>query len=66
LSFEFTDSSKERSVAIWPPSRATFKRDGDRVLVEKFLAKNGFLKVREAPKRKTGDKSEAAVGGIRR
>jgi len=61
LSFEFSDSVKERSVTVWPPSRASYKRDDDRMVVERFLKKNQFLKASKA-KKKAGDELEAAVG----
>lgn len=63
LSFEFSDSNKARSVTVWPPSRASYKRDDDRMVVELFLKKNQFLKATKAPKRKTGGKREATVAG---
>jgi len=61
LSFEFSDSVKERSVTVWPPSRASYKRDDDRMVVEQFLKKNQFLKASKA-KKKASDELEAAVG----
>jgi len=62
LSFEFSDSNKARSVTVWPPSRASYKRDDDRMVVEQFLKKNHFLKATKAKKKKGSDELEAAVG----
>lgn len=62
LSFVFNDSAKERSVTLWPPSRASYKRDDDRMVVELFLKKNRFLKVKNPAKKKKSDaRREAAV-----
>lgn len=62
FSFVFSDSEKERSVTVWPPSRASYKRDDDRMVVELFLKKNKFLKVKNPAKKKKSDaKREAAV-----
>jgi hypothetical protein len=61
LSFLFSDSTKERSVTVWPPSRASYKRDDDRMVVELFLKKNQFLKVKNPAKKKKADARREAI-----
>lgn len=44
LMFEFVDSNKPRSVTVRAGNRATYTRDGDSELVERFLAARGFMR----------------------
>lgn len=43
LSIQFTDAVSPRSATIRPPSRASYTRDDDRLLVEQLLEHNGFV-----------------------
>lgn len=40
---KFVDSKVPRSVSIWQPSRASYMRDEDRLLVEAWMQEQGFL-----------------------
>ncbi|RMF72015.1 MAG: hypothetical protein D6738_12465, partial [Acidobacteria bacterium] len=44
LLFEFSDSKKPRPVTVRSGNRATYTRDGDSDLVERFLAARGFMR----------------------
>ena len=43
---KFSGSRKMRKVTLRPPNRAMFGRDADSVVIEEWLAKNGFTKSR--------------------
>lgn len=45
---QFTDSRRERMVTIKPPNAAVFLRDGDAIVIERFLSANGFITNQEA------------------
>ena len=43
FSVKFEDGKSPRSVKIRPPNVATFTRDDDSLLVEKWLSARGFI-----------------------
>ncbi len=57
---KFADCKTPRTVTIRPPSRTGYTRDGDRLLVEEWMLKRGFLvRVGVNP----DDETEAALAG---
>jgi len=45
FTIRFTDAATPRSVNIWQPSRASYMRDVDRLLVEAWMRQQGFLTI---------------------
>ncbi len=43
LRIVFSDTRQPRTVTIWPPSKTSYTRDGDRLPVEELLRTNGFV-----------------------
>ncbi len=57
----FTDAATPRSVNIWQPSRASYLRDADRLLVEAWMREQGFLIIAAEI---TDEEAAAAVVGV--
>lgn len=57
----FTDAATPRSVNIWQPSRASYMRDADRLLVEAWMREQGFLIIAAEI---TDEEAAAAVVGV--
>jgi len=57
----FPGSEKPRAVTITPPNEAQFMRDGDSVLIEKWMEQRGFIVKTEEPPTKHEPKHEHYV-----
>lgn len=40
----FKDAKASRMLGVWPPSKAQYTRDGDREVLEEWLAQRGFIR----------------------
>lgn len=61
FSVKFVDCKTPRSVSVWQPSRASYTRDEDRLLVEAWMQEEGFL---ARPAEATNAKAEAVLAGV--
>ena len=43
LEFRFVDSKRPRSLTVCPPNVAIFTRDGDSIILEKWMQQRGFI-----------------------
>lgn len=58
---KFVDSKTPRAVSVWQPSRASYMRDEDRLLVEAWMQEQGFL---ARPVEAVNEEAEAALAGV--